>query len=109
MVLRGESASLISMGAIDFGIIVDASVIMVENICRHLAELGAWRDCFGAGPEGPPHQHPPRMQTLAVQMAAQEVSRPIFFSSAIIVAAFLPPVNLTGVEGQRFWPMALTH
>src|SRR5262245_55111738 len=85
MVLRGDSANLISMGAIDFGIIVDASVIMVENIYRHLAELGTWRDCVGAG-RSPSRQHPQRMQALAVQMAAQEVSRPIFFSSAIIVA-----------------------
>jgi cobalt-zinc-cadmium resistance protein CzcA len=97
MVVRGESANLISMGAIDFGIIVDASVIMVENICRHLAELGASR------------QPPQRMRTLAVRMAAQEVSRPIFFSSAIIVAAFLPLFTMTGVEGKVFGPMALTY
>ena len=97
MVLRGESANLISMGAIDFGIIVDASVIMVENICRHVAELGASR------------QQPQRMRALAVQMAAQEVSRPIFFSSAIIVAAFLPLFTMTGVEGKVFGPMALTY
>src|SRR6266571_5031984 len=97
MVLRGESANLISMGAIDFGIIVDASVIMVENICRHVAELGASR------------QQPQRMRALAVPMAAQEVSRPIFFSSAIIVAAFLPLFIMTGVEGKVFGPMALTY
>jgi len=97
MVLRGDSANLISMGAIDFGIIVDASVVMVENICRHVAELGASR------------QHPQRMPALAVQLAAQEVSRPIFFSSAIIVAAFLPLFTMTGVEGKVFGPMALTY
>src|SRR6266568_3241709 len=97
MVLRGESANLISMGAIDFGIIVDASVIMVENICRHVAELGASR------------QQPQRVRTLAVKLAAQEVSRPIFFSSAIIVAAFLPLFTMTGVEGKVFGPMALTY
>src|SRR3989442_1487630 len=108
LVLRGESANLISMGAIDFGIIVDALVIMVENICRHLAELGAWRDCVGAG-RSPSRQQPQRMRTLAVQIAAQEVSRPIFFSSAIIVAAFLPLFTMTGVEGKVFGPMALTY
>src|SRR5499425_1123653 len=97
MVLRGESANLISMGAIDFGIIVDASVVMVENICRHFAELG------------PSRQHAAQMRTLAVQLAAQEVSRPIFFSSAIIVAAFLPLFTMTGVEGKVFGPMALTY
>jgi heavy metal efflux system protein len=63
MVLRGESANLISMGAIDFGIIVDASVVMVENICRHFAELGT------------AHGTIPHRKVLAVQMAAQEVSR----------------------------------
>src|SRR5919198_3085781 len=97
MVLRGESANLISMGAIDFGIIVDASVVMVENICRHFAALG------------PSRQHAGQMRTLAVQLAAQEVSRPIFFSSAIIVAAFLPLFTMTGVEGKVFGPMALTY
>src|SRR2546427_3092027 len=97
MVLRGDSANLISMGAIDFGIIVDASVVMVENICRHLAELG------------PSHRHIGQMKVLAVQLAAQEVSRPIFFSSAIIVAAFLPLFTMTGVEGKVFGPMALTY
>src|SRR6266581_1262156 len=97
MVLRGESANLISMGAIDFGIIVDASVVMVENICRHLAELG------------PSRRHIGQMKVLAVQLAAQEVSRPIFFSSAIIVAAFLPLFTMTGVEGKVFGPMALTY
>src|SRR5262247_1940118 len=97
MVLRGESANLISMGAIDFGIIVDASVVMVENICRHFAELGTARGTI------------PHRKVLAVQMAAQEVSKPIFFSSAIIVAAFIPLFTMTGVEGKVFGPMALTY
>src|SRR6266852_398755 len=97
LVLRGESANLISMGAIDFGIIVDASVVMVENICRHLAALGPSRDKVR------------QVSVLAVQLAAQEVSRPIFFSSAIIVAAFLPLFTMTGVEGKVFGPMALTY
>src|SRR5713226_6632623 len=97
LVLRGESANLISMGAIDFGIIVDASVVMVENICRHLAALG------------PSRRHVGQMKVLAVQLAAAEVSRPIFFSSAIIVAAFLPLFTMTGVEGKVFGPMALTY
>jgi heavy metal efflux system protein len=97
LVLRGESANLISMGAIDFVIIVDASLVLVENICRHLAELGS-----------APRQDR-RTKILAVQMAAQEVSRPIFFSSAIIVAAFLPLFTMSGVEGKVFGPMALTY
>ena len=93
MVLRGDSANLISMGAIDFGIIVDASVVMVENIYRHLCEPGPYR--FNV-----------RRTTV---LAAQEVSKPIFFSSAIIVAAFLPLFTMTGVEGKVFGPMALTY
>src|SRR5207253_3278757 len=93
MVLRGDSANLISMGAIDFGIIVDASVVMVENIYRHLSEPN-------------PYRHNVRRTTA---LAAQEVSKPIFFSSAIIVAAFIPLFTMTGVEGKVFGPMALTY
>jgi cobalt-zinc-cadmium resistance protein CzcA len=93
MVLRGDSANLISMGAIDFGIIVDASVIMVENIFRHTSD--------------------PSLRSLGVQrttvQAAQEVGGPIFFASAIIVAAFLPLFTMQGVEGKVFGPMALTY
>src|SRR5262245_45020425 len=93
MVLRGDSANLISMGAVDFGIIVDASVVMVEDIYSHLCEPGLYR--FNV-----------RRTTV---LAAQEVSKPIFFSSAIIVAAFLPLFTMTGVEGKVFGPMALTY
>ncbi len=93
MVIRGDSANLISMGAIDFGIIVDASVVMVENIYRHLSAPN-------------PYRHNVRRTTV---LAAQEVSKPIFFSSAIIVAAFLPLFTMTGVEGKVFGPMALTY
>ena len=93
MVIRGDSANLISMGAIDFGIIVDASVIMVENIFRHISD--------------------PRLYSLGVRQttvrAAQEVGAPIFFASAIIVAAFLPLFTMRGVEGKVFGPMALTY
>src|SRR6267378_5978741 len=81
------------MGAIDFGIIVDASVVMVENIHRHLCEPNPFRDDI-------------RRTTIR---AAQEVSKPIFFSSAIIVAAFIPLFTMTGVEGKVFGPMALTY
>jgi cobalt-zinc-cadmium resistance protein CzcA len=93
LVLFGQSANLISMGAIDFGIIVDASVVMVENIFRHLSELNRYK------------QNVSRTTSLA----AQEVTPSIFFSSAIIVAAFLPLFTMTGVEGKVFGPMALTY
>jgi len=93
MVLRGDSANLISMGAIDFGIIVDASVIMVENIFRHTSDPNLYS--FGT-----------RRTTV---QAAQEVGAPIFFASAIIVAAFLPLFTMKGVEGKVFGPMAVTY
>jgi cobalt-zinc-cadmium resistance protein CzcA len=93
MVIRGDSANLISMGAIDFGIIVDASVVMVENIVRHLSEDS-------------PHKH---NLTRTTAIAAKEVIKPIIFSTAIIVAAFLPLFTMTGVEGKVFGPMAMTY
>ncbi len=93
MALRGDSANLISMGAIDFGIIVDASVVMVENIVRHLSEAS-------------PHESD-MAQTVAT--AAREVFKPIIFSTAVIVAAFLPLFTMTGVEGKIFGPMAMTY
>src|SRR5499426_1662241 len=93
MVIRGDSANLISMGAIDFGIIVDASVVMVENIVRHLSE-------------GPPSG---RDLTRVTATAAGEVVKPIIFSTAVIVAAFLPLFTMTGVEGKVFGPMAMTY
>src|SRR5262249_46926602 len=83
----------ISMGAIDFGIIVDASVVMVENIVRHLSE---------ASPSG-------NDLTRTTGIAAREVVKPIIFSTAIIVAAFLPLFTMTGVEGKIFGPMAMTY
>ncbi|HKQ73658.1 MAG TPA: CusA/CzcA family heavy metal efflux RND transporter [Blastocatellia bacterium] len=93
MVIRGDSANLISMGAIDFGIIVDASVVMVENIARHLSENPA----------------PGLDLTRTTATAAQEVVKPIIFSTAVIVAAFLPLFTMTGVEGKVFGPMAMTY
>lgn len=93
LVLRGDSANLISMGAIDFGIIVDASVVMVENIYRHLSG----------------HNKHYTNVPLTTKLAAQEVAKPIIFSTAIIVAAFLPLFTMSGVEGKVFGPMALTY
>ena len=94
MIVRGESANLLSVGAIDFGLIVDASVIMVENIFRHLSHGG-------------PRTAQERYDTIA--RAASEVNKAIFFSAAIIIAGFLPLFTLTGVEGHIFGPMARTY
>jgi len=93
MVIVGESANLISLGAIDFGIIVDAALIMVEAIflqlCRHSAQL-----------------RPPQM---TIVRAARHVGRPIFFSTLIILVAFVPLFTMTGVPGKIFAPMSVTY
>ncbi len=109
MVLTGESANLLSVGAIDFGLVVDASVIMVENIFRHLSEAREIRQTA--------HSLLHRVRTRSdlhgklaiIANAAVEVNRPIFFSAAIIVAGFLPLFTLSGVEGHIFGPMAKTY
>jgi len=99
-VLRGDSANLLSVGAIDLGIIVDATVIMVENIFRHLAHH-VGRQMSG---EGSLTDKLNRVLTAAV-----EVDKSIFFSVAITIAAFLPLFTMQGVEGQIFGPMARTY
>src|SRR5215208_1989500 len=105
LVLSGESANLLSMGAIDFGIIVDATVIMVENIFRHLAEASAGHR--------PSYTRPtPRGMTgkiATIYHASGEVTQAIFFSATIIIAGFLPLFTLSGVEGHIFGPMAKTY
>jgi len=105
LVLRGESANLLSVGAIDFGLIVDATVIMVENIYRHLAEAGSRgeHDGDGAGVQG----FTGKLATIFG--SATEVSRSIFFSAAIIIIGFVPLFTLSGVEGHIFGPMAKTY
>jgi cobalt-zinc-cadmium resistance protein CzcA len=109
MVLRGESANLLSVGAIDFGLVVDATVIMVENIFRHLAEGSAH---LGQGPSA---LHRMRIRggfhgkTATIAMAAAEVSQSIFFAAAIIIAGFVPLFTLSGIEGHIFGPMAKTY
>ena len=105
LVLSGESANLLSMGAIDFGIIVDATVIMVENIFRHLAEASAGRrpTCTRPTPRGMTGK------IATIYHASGEVTQAIFFSATIIIAGFLPLFTLSGVEGHIFGPMAKTY
>ena len=109
MVLRGESANLLSVGAIDFGLVVDATVIMVENIYRHLAEASAH---LGTGPST---LHRMRVRsgfrgkTGTISVGAAEVSQSIFFAAAIIIAGFVPLFTLSGIEGHIFGPMAKTY
>ncbi len=102
MVLRGESANLLSVGAIDFGLVVDATVIMVENIFRHLAEDAGTFDRIRmrSGLSG---------RTATISGAAAEVSQSIFFAAAIIIAGFVPLFTLSGIEGHIFGPMAKTY
>ncbi len=102
MVLRGESANLLSVGAIDFGIIVDSTVIMVENIFRHLRQGGHVVVSADVESERQAKLH-------KILVSATEVDRAIFFSAAIIVAAFIPLFTMQGVEGQIFSPMAKTY
>jgi cobalt-zinc-cadmium resistance protein CzcA len=107
LVLRGESANLLSVGAIDFGLVVDATVIMVENIFRHLAEpptplrLGTLRSA----------RRTTRLsgKLIEIYASASEVNQAIFFSAAIIIAGFVPLFTMTGVEGHIFAPMAKTY
>ncbi|HVJ52560.1 MAG TPA: CusA/CzcA family heavy metal efflux RND transporter [Aliidongia sp.] len=108
LLLRGDSANLLSVGAIDFGLIVDATVIMVENIFRHLVEAGSH----------PESVNPLRFERLPAPLrrvfapilnAAVEVNQAIFFSAAIIIAGFVPLFTLSGVEGHIFGPMARTY
>jgi cobalt-zinc-cadmium resistance protein CzcA len=109
MVLRGESANLLSVGAIDFGLVVDATVIMVENIFRHLAEASAH---LGTGPSTLHRMRPPsgfRGRMGAISIGAAEVSQSIFFAAAIIIAGFVPLFTLSGIEGHIFGPMAKTY
>lgn len=89
---RHIPANLLSIGAIDFGIIVDGAVVMVENIFR---ELAAWRD-EGAG------------AMELIRSAARDVERPIFYAIAVIIAGYLPIYVLKGPSGRLFQPMADT-
>lgn len=106
LVLRGESANLLSVGAIDFGLIVDATVIMVEAIFRRLSQTTALSEAEEAHISEDTMMG---MKSHAILSAAADVSRSIFFAAAIIIAAFLPLFTLSGVEGNIFGPMARTY
>ena len=122
LVLRNEDANLLSVGAVDFGIIVDGAVILVENIYRNfqlppqerevvLQELGDGR--WGDDPTRTHDASAPhgvwtdRLRLIFV--SALQIDKAVFFSTAIIVAAFIPLFTMQGVEGQIFNPMAKTY
>jgi cobalt-zinc-cadmium resistance protein CzcA len=105
MTIRGDSANLLSVGAIDFGLIVDASVIMIENVFRHLAEAHR-----GWAPEHDTADREGLSGKLgSIFLAGRDVARSIFFSAAIIIAGFVPLFTLSGIEGHIFAPMAKTY
>jgi cobalt-zinc-cadmium resistance protein CzcA len=108
LLAKGESANLLSVGAIDFGLIVDATVIMVENIFRHLVESE-----HGRGQDYNLHDATSsvglRGKFAVIANSAREVNKGIFFSAAIIIAGFVPLFTLSGVEGHIFGPMARTY
>ncbi len=92
MTYAGISGNLMSLGAIDFGLIVDGSVVLIENVVRKMrGKDGESRDAASA-----------------VKEAAREVARPIVFAVGIIILVYLPILALEGVEGKMFKPMALT-
>ena len=101
-VMRGESANLLSVGAIDLGIIVDSTVIMLENIFRHLAHHGS-----SPGDENRDDTLADRLRKILT--GAVEVDQAILFSVIITIAAFIPLFTMQGVEGQIFGPMSRTY
>ena len=90
--LRQIPANLLSLGALDFGMVVDGAVVMVENIVRH---LGRASDAYNSPME-------------RIREAAHEVQRPVFYAIAIIITAYVPIFTLQSVEGRLFKPMAWT-
>jgi len=89
--LRNIPANLLSLGALDFGMVVDGTVVMVENIVRHLG-----------------HRDPGSSVMDRIRAAAHEVQRPVFYAIAIIISGYLPIFTLQRVEGRLFRPMAWT-
>ena len=109
LVIQGESANLLSVGAIDFGLIVDATVIVVENIFRHLTESAETRHVGTPGLHGMRTNLDLHGKYAIIANGAIEVNRAIFFSAAIIIAGFVPLFTLSGIEGHIFGPMAKTY
>src|SRR5467141_1503361 len=105
--LKGIPANLLSLGALDFGMVVDGAVVMVENIVRHIGrrQNGSERGTNGtdSGQGGAP-----KTVEQAIREAAHEVQRPVFYAIAIIITAYMPIFTLQRVEGRLFRPMALT-
>src|SRR5579862_5032641 len=102
-------ANLLSLGALDFGMVVDGAVVMVENIVRHISHRAN-----GAGTGGEGETSAPKTTEIVkpvavmIREACHEVQRPVFYAIAIIITAYMPIFTLQRVEGRLFRPMALT-
>jgi heavy metal efflux system protein len=109
IVLAGDSANLLSVGAVDFGIIVDSCVILVENIFRNFQapERDRRQLLMDGGPTTTGTSWNDRLRLI--YLSALQVDKAIFFSAAITIAAFVPLFTMQGVEGQIFGPMAKTY
>jgi|TARA_A200000159_G_scaffold78163_2_gene72415 cobalt-zinc-cadmium resistance protein CzcA len=120
LVIQGEDANLLSLGAVDFGIIVDSAVIMMENIYRNfqsssehrrtlLQQLseGYWGSDPTSARPGSTRPWPERLRIIFA--SALQVDKAVFFTAAITVTAFVPLFTMQGVEGQIFGPMARTY
>jgi cobalt-zinc-cadmium resistance protein CzcA len=122
LVVRGESANLLSLGAVDFGIIVESAVILVENLFRNLQAPAAQRQSllqqlasgtwgpdptsgFAATPAGTGWSDRLRL----ILISALQVDKAVFFAALIVLAAFVPLFTMEGVEGAIFGPMARTY
>jgi cobalt-zinc-cadmium resistance protein CzcA len=120
MVLLGQDANLLSVGAVDFGIIVDSAVILIENIFRNLQSPAERQSLLQHLAEGRFGSDPTRTAVAhgtvgwndrlrLIFASALQVDKAIFFSATITVAAFVPLFTMQGVEGQIFSPMARTY
>ncbi len=123
LVLRGEDANLLSIGAVDFGIIIDSAVILVENVFRNfqaskphkremlenLAEGLMGPDPTSSSQKSGAHAAKWNNRLRMIYISAMQVDKSILFSTAITVAAFFPLFTMQGVEGQIFGPMARTY
>jgi cobalt-zinc-cadmium resistance protein CzcA len=91
--LTGTPANLLSLGAVDFGIIIDSTIIVIENIYRHLSSA----------------DNPSESTLICIKRASSEVGGPMFYSTLIFIVAFLPLFTMKGIEGVIFSPMSHTY
>ena len=117
LVMQGQDANLLSIGAVDFGIIIDSAVILVENIFRNLQAMPSAQaqmveslshGAYGTDPS-PTGGSAWSLRLRMIYLSALQIDKAILFSTAITIAAFGPLFTMQGVEGQIFGPMARTY